>query len=65
MNSAHFDGICPDERFLDGYLETIRRMTPKDVLIAIPGWSTSEGSIAEHELGVKMDLAIIYEGEMP
>ena len=64
MNSAHFDGICDDKRFLNGYLETIRRMTNKDILVTIPGWSTSEGSIAEHALGVERRLTIIYEGEI-
>ncbi len=43
-NSAHLDGVVPEERFLEGDLEMLRRC---DALVLIPGWHVSEGSRAE------------------
>ena len=44
MNSAFFDGLVPDEFFLAGTMEMLRRC---DGLIVVPGWSKSEGTKAE------------------
>ena len=43
-NSAHLDGVVPEERFLEGDLEMLRRC---DARVLIPGWHVSEGSRAE------------------
>ena len=44
MNSALMDGLCPDETWLKGDLEMLRRC---DLVVMIPRWRTSEGSKAE------------------
>ena len=57
-NSAHFDGNQPDEFFLEGYLEILRRC---NVIVMIPGWSESDGAKAEYNLARKLGLEIKYE----
>jgi hypothetical protein len=44
MNTAHFDGICPDSNFLEGDLEILRRC---DTIYLLPEWERSEGARAE------------------
>lgn len=56
-NSGFFDGKAPDEIFLEGYLELLRR---SDILVMLPGWSLSSGSVAERNLGLKLEKKIIY-----
>jgi len=57
MNTALFDGICPDEVWLAGDLEILRRC---DVLFAMPGWEKSEGARAEVAEAIRLGLEIIY-----
>jgi hypothetical protein len=45
MNTAHFDGICPDEVFLEGTMEMLRRC---DLIYLLPNWRDSEGAKAEY-----------------
>lgn len=42
-NTAHFDGLAPDEVFLEGTMEMMRRA---DAVVFAAGWS--EGTRAEH-----------------
>ena len=46
LNSAFMDGEVPDERFLDGDLEIMRRMKP-DVIGLLPGYGDSPGTRLE------------------
>lgn len=55
MNSAYMDGICDDNIFLEGYLELLRR---SDIVVMLPGWETSEGAKAEHELAIELSKTI-------
>jgi len=60
LNSAHFDGVVPDEAFLDGDLELMKR---SDILVLIPGWRTSEGTRGERSLALHFGKDIIEEKE--
>lgn len=44
LNTANFDGIVPDQNFLDGTMEMMRRC---DLVVLLPGWGDSSGSIKE------------------
>ena len=44
MNTAHFDGLVPDQRFLDGSLELMRRC---DLVVLTPRWRLSRGTREE------------------
>ena len=59
LNTAHFGGLCDDEAFLEGTMEMLRRC---DVVVMIPGWGVSRGSIAERDTAVRLGLEVIYEG---
>ena len=56
-NTAFFDGECPDEVWLEGDMEFLRR---SDVVIAIPGWEDSKGSVKEIKMARKLKKKIIY-----
>ena len=58
LNSAFMDGICPDENFLEGGLEILKRC---DVLVMVDGWMDSTGARAEHDMAMVEDMEIIYE----
>ncbi len=60
-NSGLLDGICPDENFLKGDHEFIRRMTGDDLLVLIPGWQESSGSCDELDLAVKLGIPVFEE----
>lgn len=44
MNTALFGGACPDEVWLAGDLEMLRRC---DAVVVCPGWHASSGTKAE------------------
>ena len=58
LNTAHFDGLCPDEVWLKGDLEILRRC---DVVVMMEEWWKSEGAKAEHALALELGKEIIYE----
>jgi nucleoside 2-deoxyribosyltransferase len=51
LNAALFDGILPEERFLAGGLEMVRRC---DALVLVAGWQGSAGTLAEIELANRL-----------
>ena len=53
LNSAHMDGVCPDDNFLNGDLEILSRC---DFIYLLPGWETSIGARKEWELAQKMGI---------
>ncbi|HEY9060972.1 MAG TPA: DUF4406 domain-containing protein [Pseudobacteroides sp.] len=59
-NSALFDGVVPDETFLDGDIEILNRC---DVIVAIEGWQRSEGTKNELRFARTNNIPIIYDGE--
>lgn len=59
-NSGHFDKVCPDEFFLSAYKELLRRDLI-DLLVVLPGYEQSPGSLDEIHLaqrrGIKIEFA--------
>lgn len=60
LNSAHMDGICPDQAFLDGDLEILHRC---DYIYVLPGWETSEGAKKEAEEAKKWNIPFLCRFE--
>lgn len=54
-NTRHFDKELPDEVFLAGTLEMLRR---SDAILLIPGWTRSQGALAELEEARRLGLAV-------
>jgi len=57
MNSALLGGVVPNEAFLRGDLEILRRC---DVVVMIPGWLRSAGAVGEELYARRLGLEIIY-----
>ena len=57
-NTALLDGSLPDETWLAGDLEMLKRC---DVIVMLPDWNKSAGAIQEHKLAVRLGLEVIYE----
>lgn len=57
-NTALFDGLCNDLTWLEGAKELLKR---SDIIVFIPGWQNSKGSIAEYELAKTLNKQIIIE----
>ena len=58
LNTALFDGSLPDETWLAGDLEILKRC---DVIVMLPGWNKSAGATQEHKVAVRLGLEVIYE----
>jgi len=61
LNSAHFDGACDDEVWIEGYKEILRRC---DYIFMLPNWEKSEGAKAELEMAKQEGIDIIHSGEL-
>lgn len=57
-NAALFDGEAPDEVWLRGDLELLRR---SDVVVMLPDWQKSEGAKMECDLAWKLGKDIVYD----
>jgi hypothetical protein len=53
LNTAHFDGICPDEVWLNGDIEIMKRC---DAVYFLDNWKESQG--AKHEFDVVIDCGL-------
>jgi hypothetical protein len=51
------DGICPDQWFLDGDIQMLRRC---DAIYMIPGWETSQGAREELDIAKSLRMEILY-----
>jgi len=56
-NTAHFGGLYPDEYWLEGDLEFLRR---SDAVCMVQGWSRSAGAQAELKLAEELGKEIIF-----
>lgn len=43
-NTAHFDGVCDDQAFLDGLIDIMLRC---DLVVLAPNWQNSSGTRTE------------------
>lgn len=54
-NTAYFGGALPDEVWLQGDLEIIRRC---DAVIMLPAWQTSQGATAEEAFAASKGIPV-------
>lgn len=60
-NTAHFDNLAPDEIWLEGDLEIIKRLQAHtDIMVMLPGWENSEGALKEKEIAEFRHFDIFY-----
>ncbi len=59
LNSALMDGLAPEEVFLRGDLEFLQYA---DILVVIPGWEQSTGTLGEMEFAKARGIPIVFEG---
>jgi len=57
-NSSLFDGILPDDVWLKGNLEMLKRC---DIIVMMQGWEKSKGAITEHELAYDLGIEVVYD----
>ena len=57
-NTALLGGVVPDESFLAGDIEMLRRC---DAAICVPGWETSAGSIGEMKVCADIGMPVFLE----
>ena len=56
-NTRYFHGLMPDQFFLDGTLELMRRC---DVLLLTGEWRTSSGCLKEWEEAQRLKMPILF-----
>jgi len=57
-NTALFDGLCPDETWLKGDIEILKRC---DVIVMMKTWKHSSGALDELAEAVEAGLKVIYD----
>ena len=60
LNTAFFTGLCPDETWLKGDLEILKRC---DVIVMIPGSMESHGACAELDIALESGIQVVYDDE--
>jgi hypothetical protein len=58
MNTAHLDGVVPEDAFLAGDIEILKRC---DAIWMLLGWDKSLGARVEMELAKQIGLEVYYE----
>jgi hypothetical protein len=58
LNTRLFDGECPDETWLTGDFEIIRRV---DALVLVDGWQRSTGTAQEIKLAKELGLPVFED----
>ncbi len=56
-NTRFFQGAAPDDVWLKGYLELVRRC---DAVLAVQGWENSSGSRREIALAAELGKPVFY-----
>lgn len=56
LNTAFFDGLCPDEVWLEGDLVVLRRC---DFLVLLEGWKNSHGASNEVSEARRLDMPVM------
>lgn len=60
-NTGLFDGECPDDVWLLGDLELLRR---SDAVLMVGTWQRSSGACAEQELALALGLPVFHEASL-
>lgn len=58
LNTSLLDGNDTDHMFLDGAIEIMKRC---DLVVMIPGWSTSVGARNEYEVAKSLGITILID----
>ena len=58
LNTAHFDGLVPDDTFLAGDIEILGRC---DCIFMLKNWQDSAGSRAEYQYAIEHRLEVMTE----
>ncbi len=58
LNTFSMDGLCPDNVWLKGDLEILRRC---DSIYMLSGFRSSSGAMEEYKLALKLEKEILYE----
>src|SRR4051794_37208641 len=56
-NTAHFGGAAPDQVWLEGAKEAVRRC---DAVVCTPDWERSEGARGEVELANELGMPVFF-----
>lgn len=59
LNSMLMDGVAPDKVFLEGDHEFLRRLGVGDVLVLLPDWRLSSGSLGEIPIATERGMEIV------
>ena len=59
-NSAFLSGAAPEEVFLEGSLEMLRR---SDLVVLVPGWERSSGTAAEIAEARRLDIPVFMAAD--
>ena len=59
-NTRFFQGAAPDQVWLDGDLEMVKRC---DVVLMTPDWERSSGAREEHRLALELGIPVSYSLE--
>ncbi len=57
-NTAHFGGLCPDDTWLKGDIEMLKRC---DAIYMLKNWDKSEGALLELATAKNEGIEILYE----
>ena len=60
LNTAYFESLQPDDFWLKGYLEILRRC---DMIYVLANYRTSSGALAELAEAKRLGLQVVFEEE--
>jgi len=58
LNTAHFQGVLPDDVWLEGDLEQVKRC---DAVLVVPGWENSKGTKGEIEFAAAHGIPVFFD----
>lgn len=58
LNTRMFGGLCPDDTWLKGDLEILKRC---DAIYMVDGWQRSRGATDELHLAQSLNMGVLYE----
>jgi len=62
LNTALFDGKCPDDVWLRGDIAFIRRLRPHvDCIVMMRGWEKSEGAVKELAAARRRGVNVLFD----
>ena len=60
-NSALMDSVAPNETFLKGDIEMLKKC---DGIVMLPGWEYSAGAVREYMVAIDREMKVMYWDEM-